>query len=90
MNIDQDKLEQLVLAILYLNSFDDKVGKRAWKGLPWGILDTLHEKGYISNPVTKSKSVMFSEEGARLAKTLFEQQFATKSSVPSRSHPSVG
>jgi hypothetical protein len=50
MNIDQDKLEQLVLAILYLNSFDYEVGKRAWKGLPWGILDTLHEKGTSQIP----------------------------------------
>jgi hypothetical protein len=31
-----EKLEQTVLAILYLNSFDDKSGgKRAWKAFPW-------------------------------------------------------
>jgi hypothetical protein len=38
----------------------------------------------------KSESVMFSEEGARLANTLFEQQFAPKSSVLGRNHPAVG
>jgi hypothetical protein len=38
----------------------------------------LHEKGYISNPATKAKSVAFTEEGARLSKPLFEKLFALK------------
>jgi hypothetical protein len=38
----------------------------------------LHEKGYISNPATKAKSVAFTEEGARLSKKLFEKLFAMK------------
>lgn len=44
-DVDEDKLEQVVLALLYLNSFKEGEGKRAWKSLPWGILDALHEKG---------------------------------------------
>jgi hypothetical protein len=66
MDIDEEKLEQAVLARLHLNSFDDKFAKRAWKGLPWSVMDQLHEKGYISDPATKNKSVRLSEEGAKL------------------------
>jgi hypothetical protein len=32
MDIDQEKVEQTVLALLYLTSFKDKFGLRTWKG----------------------------------------------------------
>jgi len=57
MEIDGEKLEQAVLALLYLNSFEEGEGKRAWKSLSWSVMDSLHEKGYISGPATKNKSV---------------------------------
>ena len=59
MEIDGEKLEQAVLALLYLNSFQDGDGKRAWKSFPWSVMDSLHEKGYISDPATKNKSVCY-------------------------------
>jgi hypothetical protein len=79
MDIDAEKLEHAVLALLYLNSFDEKPGgKRAWKAFPWSVMDRLHEKGYISNPATKNKSVWLSEEGARLSEELCEKLFSVK------------
>jgi len=78
MDIDQEKVEQTVLALLYLTSFKDKLGLRAWKGHDWQVMDCLHEKGYISNPATKAKSVAFTEEGAQVSKELFEKLFARK------------
>jgi Domain of unknown function (DUF6429) len=78
MNIDQGKIEQTVLALLYQTSFDDKFGLRAWKGYDWGVMNSLHEKGYISNPATKAKSVTLTEEGAKRSKELFEKLFAAK------------
>jgi len=55
MDFNDEKLDQTVLALLYLNSFDDKSGeKRAWKGLPWDAMDRLHEKGFISDPAKKA------------------------------------
>ena len=78
MDIDGDKLQQTVLALLYLNSFQEGTGRRAWKGFPWTVMDALHEKGYISNPATKNKSVWLSEEGAELSEKLFEKLFAAK------------
>ena len=78
MDIDGDKLEQVVLALLYLNSFEEGMGRRAWKSFPWSIMDSLHEKSYISDPANKNKSVWLSEEGAKLSKELLEKFFAVK------------
>lgn len=78
MDIDGERLEHTVLALLYLNSFKEGLGRRAWKGFPWTVMDALHEKGYISNPATKNKSVWLSEEGAKLSEELFEKLFAVK------------
>jgi uncharacterized protein DUF6429 len=78
MDVDTEKLQQAVLALLHLNTFEQKSGKRAWKALPWSVMDQLHDKGYISDPATKAKSVGLSDEGARLSEELFERLFAVK------------
>jgi uncharacterized protein DUF6429 len=78
MDIDGEKLDQVVLALLHLNSFKEGDGRRAWKGLPWSVMDSLHEKGFISDPATKAKSVWLSEDGAKLSKELFEKLFAAE------------
>jgi Domain of unknown function (DUF6429) len=78
MDVDTEKLEQAVLALLHLNTFDEKSGKRAWKALPWSVMDQLHRKGYISDPATKNKSVWLSIDGARLSEELFEKLFVVK------------
>ena len=54
------------------------LGKRAWKALPWSVMDQLHYKGYISDPATKANSVCLSDEGARLSEELFEKLFVIK------------
>jgi hypothetical protein len=78
MDVDAAKVQQAVLALLHLNTFDEKSGKQAWKALPWSVMDQLHDKGYISDPATKAKSVRLSDEGARLSEKLFEKLFAVK------------
>jgi hypothetical protein len=78
MDIDGEKLEQVVLALLYLNSFEEGTGRRAWKSFAWSLMDSLHEKGYISDPANKNKSVWLSEKGAKLSKKSFEKLFAVK------------
>jgi hypothetical protein len=78
MNVDAEKVQQAVLALLHLNTFDEKSGKRAWKALPWSVMDQLHQKGYISDPATKAKSVQLSDDGAKLSEELFEKLFAVK------------
>jgi len=53
MDIDQDKVDQTVLALLLLGRHE---GHRTWKAFDWEVMDRLHEKGYISDPVGKAKS----------------------------------
>jgi hypothetical protein len=56
-------------------TYDDKSG-RAWKGIDWDALDRLHEKGFITDPRNKNKSVVITDEGASRAKELFEKLFS--------------
>lgn len=78
MHIDGEKLEQAVLALLHFNSWEEGTGRRTWKSFPWSVTDALHDKGYISDPATKNKSVWLSEEGAKLSEEFFEKLFAVK------------
>jgi hypothetical protein len=75
MERDEKKVEEAVLALLYLTTFKDKPRWRAWKGHSWDVLDRLHQKGYISDPAPKAKSVLLSEEGAQRSRDLFEKYF---------------
>jgi len=76
MEYDKDKVDEMVLALLYLTMFDeDQYGARAWKSHDWDTMGRLHEKGYISDPKSKAKSVAMTVEGAQRAKELFEKHF---------------
>ncbi|MEI8383638.1 MAG: DUF6429 family protein [Planctomycetota bacterium] len=75
MNIDQDKIDNAVLALLLLGLHD---GVRTWKGFDWEAMNRLHEKGFISNPLGKAKSVIFTEEGLAQAKKLAEELFGER------------
>lgn len=75
MEIDEDRVDEAVLALLHLTTFKDKPHLRAWKGHNWDSLDRLHRKGYISDPATKAKSVLLTEEGAKRSRDLFEKDF---------------
>jgi hypothetical protein len=75
MDVDEDKVDDMVLALLYLTTFVDKPRLRAWKGHNWSTLDRLHRKDYISDPVTKAKSVILTDVGAKRSRELFEKYF---------------
>lgn len=76
MDIDYAKVDDSTLALLYLVAFKDRFGTRAWKSFDWETMNRLCEKGYISDPKSKSKSVVLTEEGYLRARDLFERQFA--------------
>ena len=61
MDLDEDKIDAAVLALLRLTLHD---GRRAWKGFDWDSMDRLHRKGWIADPVGKAKSVAFTDEGS--------------------------
>ena len=75
MDFDTDKVDDAVLALLYLTRCDSHYGAAAWKGHNWDSLGRLHEKGYISDPVNKNKSVGLSDEGRARSEELFWKLF---------------
>ncbi|NLG99438.1 MAG: hypothetical protein GX491_18950 [Chloroflexi bacterium] len=77
MEYDKDKVDEMVLALLYLTSFKYGYETRAWKGMDWDVLDRLYAKGYIGNPKGKAKSVALTEAGEKLSEELFIKHFAT-------------
>ncbi len=72
MALDTDKIDDAVLALLFLTLHDHW---RAWKGFDWDALDRLYEKGMIGDPVNKAKCVVFTEEGLKRAEELFRAMF---------------
>ena len=74
MDIDTNKIDEAVLALLYLTLHN---GSRAWKGFDWDVLGRLHDKGMIHDPVGKVKSMAFTQAGLDRAKQLFETMFKT-------------
>jgi hypothetical protein len=72
---DTEKIDEVVLALLYL-SLHDRV--RAWKSFDWDAMNRLHDKGFISDPVGKAKSVVLTEAGLNESKRLFEQLFGKR------------
>ena len=75
MEYDKNKVDDLVLALMYLGMFSERSVRRAWKSFDWDALDRLHEKGYISNPKSAAKSVVMCDSGAKLAESLFKKHF---------------
>ncbi len=45
MEIDEEKIDEAVLALLYLTTFKDKPNWRAWKGHNWDSLDLARQGG---------------------------------------------
>jgi hypothetical protein len=76
MEYDKDKVDDMTLALLYLVMHDeDESTARAWKGFDWDTMNRLHEKGFISNPVSKAKSVALTPGGYKRTKELFAKHF---------------
>lgn len=79
MDLNTDAIDEVVLALLYLNLCGES---RAWKSLNWEALDRLHEKGLIGNPVSQAKSVGLTEVGLQEADRLVMQYFARPAGRP--------
>ena len=72
MNLNTDRIDDAVLALLLLGLHD---GDRAWKSFDWEAMGRLHAKGLISDPVGKAKSVALSQEGLNQAQALLQSLF---------------
>ena len=72
MELNNEKIDEAVLALLFLTLHD---GVRAWKGHDYDVMNRLHEKGFIANPISKTKSVQFTEEGLKKSEELLFKLF---------------
>jgi len=77
-DLDKDRLAEAALAILSLTLHDDG---RVWKGIDWDVLDLLHEKGWIVESHTKTKSVVLTHDGKRLAEEFLQKYFGQQTSA---------
>ena len=75
MDYDEDKLDQVVLALLHHNTFDHGGVLRAQKSFDWNAMERLHEKGVISDPKSKAKSLIMTEKSQEIAEELFNKFF---------------
>jgi hypothetical protein len=72
MGLDEERIDEAVLALLWLTLHDER---RAWKGFDWEVLGRLHAKGLIADPVGRAKSVVLTDEGLRQSEALFQALF---------------
>lgn len=80
MDFDEKKIDEAVLAMLYLTLHDVTEDRgRAWKGLDWDALNRLHARNLISDPRSRAKSVYLTTEAIDTAKQASEKLFSLKS-----------
>lgn len=72
MDIDEDKIDEAALALLYLTLHEQR---RAWKQLDWDVTNRLHAKGFILDPISKTKSVVLTDKGLQKSEELFKKLF---------------
>ena len=70
-NLDTDKIDDTVLAVLMLGAS----GNKAWKGLDTAVLDRLHAKGLVGDPYGKTPTIELTDDGLTRAKRLVVELF---------------
>jgi hypothetical protein len=76
MDYDQEKVDEVALALLYLTLGSDS---RAWKGMSWEVSNRLYEKGWIENPRNKNQSFELTPAGREACIRLFRKHFRVES-----------
>ena len=75
MEYDKGKVDEMTLALLYLVIHGREGEECAWKGFDWETMNRLHEKGLISDPRSKAKSVALTTGAAQRSELLFKKYF---------------
>ena len=73
MEYDQDKADEMTLALLYLVMSRGPGGGRAAKGYDWDTMPRLHLKGWIAEPRIKDLAVAVTPEGVQKAEECFRK-----------------
>lgn len=72
-----EALDEAVPGLLSMNAFEDRGVVRAWKTFDRDTMDRLYERGLISDPKSKARSVVLTKEGRRAAEEAFRELFAS-------------
>jgi hypothetical protein len=70
--VDWDAVDRATLALLVLGMHE---GYRTWKSFSWDVMDRLHASDLITDPKSKAKSVLLTDEGFDQAQDLFKTMF---------------
>jgi hypothetical protein len=76
MQFDEAKIDDAVLAVLYLTAWEEHGLTRAWKGIDWQASSRLYERGLIDDPRNKNKSIVFTAGGVALARAAAQRLFS--------------
>ena len=71
--VDAEKLDEAGLVVLSLTLHD---GCLAWKNLDFDLIDRLYDKGFIENPRSRRKSLVFTDAGLHRVEVLLRANFA--------------
>ena len=78
MEYDQDKVDEMTLALLFLvttKGAEGEFGARAGRSFDMETMRRLYEKGWINDPKTKSLSIEVTVEGFERSRALFLECF---------------
>ena len=65
------------MALLSLGRHD---GSRVWKAFDWDVMQRLHARGCISDPMGNAKSVALTDHGLEQSDRLLRKLFGAESS----------
>ena len=68
MPFNEEGARDLVLALMHLTLHDEC---RAWKSYDWDVMNALCERGFISNPRSRAKSVSLTAEGLARSREMY-------------------
>jgi hypothetical protein len=70
MAFNRELAGDLVLALMQLTLHEER---RAWKSFDWDVMDDLFERGFITDPRSKAKSVVLTDEGLARSREMYSK-----------------
>ena len=68
MAFNRERAGDLVLALMQLTLHEER---RAWKSFDWDVMNDLFERGFITDPRRKAKSVLLTDEGLARSREMY-------------------
>ena len=74
MAFNRERAGELVLALMQLTLHEER---RAWKSFDWDVMNDLFERGFITDPRRKAKSVLLTDEGLARSREMYVKYLET-------------